>query len=283
VVPEEFDEDWHLIRALEARGVEAERVAWDEPGVAWDAFDRAVIRSTWNYSREREAFVAWAEALDGRLENSPAVVRWNSDKRYVADLAAAGLRVVSTAYVGPGDPIPALEGEVVVKPTISAGARDTGRFGPAAHDAARALIARLQGEGRVAMVQPYLDAVDTHGESALVYIAGEFSHSLRKRAVLRPDEEAPLRDDAIGSAEAMYDPGLVQPANAQPEERALADATLAHLAERFGASPLYARVDMLPGPEGSPVLLELEVIEPHLYLGISPGAADRLAAAITAR
>jgi glutathione synthase/RimK-type ligase-like ATP-grasp enzyme len=101
--------------------------------------------------------------------------------------------------VEPRDPAPALDGEIVVKPTVSAGARDTGRFGPDTHGNALALLARLGTAGRTAMVQRYLPGVEAHGETAIVLFGGAPSHVLRKRAVLRPDEEAPVRNDGPGS------------------------------------------------------------------------------------
>ena len=282
VVPAQFDEDRLIVEALARRGVQARIVSWDAAGVDWGAFGLVVVRSTWDYTTRLDAFLCWADAIGGRLRNSPAMLRWNSDKRYVGDLGDAGLPVVPTRFVAPGDPAPELEGEVVVKPVISAGGRDTGRFGPGAHDEARELLERLGAAGRVAMVQPYLAAVDTRDESALVHVAGEFSHGLRKLAVLRPDEVAPLRDDPLGAAEAMYDPDLVRAREPTAEEREVATRILGHVAERFGAMPLYARVDLVPGPDGRPVLMELEVVEPNLYLHEAPETAERLAEAIVA-
>ena len=255
---------------------------WDSPEVDWDRFDLVMVRSAWDYTYKRDAFLDWADALGERIQNRPEVLRWNSDKRYVADLAASGLPVVPTEFVGPGDPLPELDGEVVVKPTISAGARDTGRFSPGAHAEALALVARLRDEGRTAMVQPYLPAVEAHGETAIVFFRDELSHVLRKGTVLGPDEEAPIREDGLAAAEVMWDPDLVVASEADDAERELGRQVVAHLAERFGAAPLYARVDMLPGPDGAPVVLELEAVEPCLYLATSPGAVDRLAAAVRA-
>ncbi len=115
--------------------------------------------------------------------------------------------MVSTEFVGPGDPLPELDGEVVVKPTISAGARDTGRFSACAHAGALALVARLREEGRTAMVQPYLPAVEEHGETAIVFIGGEISHVLRKGAVLGADEEAPIREEEAAHRSGDVGPG----------------------------------------------------------------------------
>lgn len=276
-----FSDDQILAEALSEREVDTGFFVWDDPEVDWGAFDLVVIRSTWDYSRHRERFISWAEAIGERLRNPPPLIRWNSEKGYLAELEKAGLPVPHTEFVGPGDPLPELAGELVVKPTVSAGARDTGRFGPAAHHGARALIERLQASGRTAMVQPYLGAVDSRGETAIVFIAGRPSHVLRKRAVLAPDEEAPLRDDALGAAEVMWDRDLVKPGNASDAELAAAREVLAFLGERFG-TPLYVRVDLLEDAAGEPVVLEVEAVEPGLYLPAAPHAAERLAEAIAA-
>lgn len=281
-VPEQFDDDARLLAALSERGALVERVVWDDPAVGWDAFDRVVIRSTWDYPRKHARFVAWADAIGERLRNAPSLVRWNVDKRHLADLAGAAIPVVPTAFVEPGRALPALDGEVVVKPAISAGGRNTGRFGPSTHREAARLVARIHAEGRTAMVQPYVPSVDRAGEAALVFIAGRFSHAARKRAVLRPDEVAPTRDDEIGGAEVMYDPDIVGPGTASGDEIETATAVVAHLRERFGDEPLYARVDLVAGEGGRPLLLELEVVEPNLFLRLSPDAAGLLADAILA-
>jgi hypothetical protein len=171
----------------------------------------------------------------------------------------------------------------VVKPTVSAGAIDTGRFGPSTHRLARDLMGRIHASGRTAMVQPYLSSVDTAGETAVVCLDGEPSHVLRKRAVLRPDEVAPVREGDIGAAEAMYEDDLVVASTATDAELGFAADVLAWVTARFGAPPLYARVDMVAGDDGTPVLMELEAVEPYLYLAESPGALDNLVDAILRR
>ena len=280
VVPDEFDDDARLAAALRARSVDAALPVWNDPAVDWSAFDRVIVRSTWDYTRLLGSFLSWADVIGPSLRNPPELIRWNSDKRYLADVARAGLPVVATRFVEPGDPAPGLDGEVVVKPAVSAGARDTGRFGPGAHDAAHALLTRLGAAGRTAMVQRYLPGVEARGETAIVLFGGRASLVLRKRAVLSPDEEAPVRADALGAAEAMYDAGLVTRTEATSAEHELAENVVAYLRERFGATPLYVRVDLVPGPGGDPVVLEVEAVEPNFYLDTAPAAADRLAAVI---
>jgi hypothetical protein len=283
-LPPGFEDDERLADALAGLGAEVESASWDDPGVDWRSFEAVVIRSTWDYAPRRDKFVAWAESVGSRLHNAPELIRWNSDKRYLGDLARAGVAVVETTFVEPGEAPPPLVGEVVVKPTVSAGAKDSGRFSARTYDDALALVDRIHASGRTVMLQPYMSAVDTAGETAVVFLDGEPSHVLRKRAVLRPDEVAPVREtDAIGAAEAMYDPELVTAGEATDAEFELGRRVIEHVAERFGYVPLYARVDMVAGPDGAPTLMELEVIEPNLYLDRAPGAAERVAAAILAR
>jgi hypothetical protein len=133
------------------------------------------------------------------------------------------------------------------------------------------------------MVQPYLASVDTVGETAVVCLDGQPSHVLRKRAVLRPDEVAPVREGDIGAAEAMYEDDLVVASTATDAELAFAADVLAWVTARFGAAPLYARVDMVAGDDGAPVLMELEAVEPYLYLAESPGSLANLVDTILRR
>jgi len=282
-MPVEFTDNQRIVDALADRDVDAAVVPWDDPGADWDSYGAVVIRSTWDYARRHDEFIRWCEAVGPRLHNSPALVRWNSDKRYLGDLGAAGIPVVPTTFVGPGDPVPEFAGEIVVKPNISIGASDSGRFGPAVHDAAHRLVESIQASGRTTMVQPYQPSVDSLGETAVLCIDGEVAHVLRKRAVLRPDEVAPVRDDAIGAAEVMYDPGLVTPDAADDDELELARRVVAEVTDRFDYVPLYARVDMIHDGSGAATLLELEAIEPNFYLDQVPATTELVADAIVAR
>ena len=282
-MPPEFTDDLRIIEVLAERGVAAVRIPWDDSETDWSAFEAVVIRSTWDYATRRDEFIGWCESVGPSLHNSAALVRWNSDKRYLAELAAAGVPVVTTELVEPGDALPELAGDVVVKPSVSAGGRDSGRFGPAAHDLARGLIDQIHASGRVAMLQPYEPAVDSVGETAVLCIDGEPSHTLRKRAVLRPDEVAPVRDDAIGAAEVMYDPGLVTPSEAADDELALAREIVAEVTRRFDYLPLYARVDMIRDGDGAPTLMELEAVEPNFYLDQVPATTEIVVDAILRR
>ncbi len=252
---------------------------WDDEAVDWASYDRVVVRSAWDYTTRVDDFLAWARAVGPRrLRNHPELLAFNADKRYLEFLPVPK---VPTRFVAPGAPVPPLDGEVVVKPSVSAGGADTGRFGPAAHDAARALIEHITAGGRTAMVQPFLADVDARGEVALVHFAGELSHTLVKRGYLAPDEIAPVaQGTTLVVAAAMLEADLVRRGVAADDEAELARAVLEQLAGEFGGMPLYARVDIVRGADGRPVLLELEAVEPHLYLATSAGAAERFARAI---
>jgi glutathione synthase/RimK-type ligase-like ATP-grasp enzyme len=247
---------------------EAEWAVWDDPDVDWDAFGLVVVRSTWDYQERRDEFLAWARSAP-RLANPAAVLEWNTDKRYLAQVPGA----VPTSFVAPGEAFAEPAGEYVVKPTVSAGSRDTARFGAGEHERAQALVRAIHAGGRTAMVQPYLAGVDEHGETALMYFGGRFSHAIRKGAILQPGA-APHAD--LFAAE---DISARAPA---ADERALADTVIASVRERFGGDLAYARVDLVPGVDG-PQLLELELTEPSLFFAHADGAAERFAAVLKAR
>ncbi len=274
-LPDLDADDQSLIPALAATGVTAVPAVWDDPDVDWSAFDLAVVRNTWDYPKRRAEFTAWATSVP-RLANPPAVIAWNTDKRYLRELADAGIPIVPTTWIDPADSIPAELGagpEVVVKPAVSVGSVDTGRYRlPAQADLATAHIARLQAAGRTVMVQPYLADVDTAGETALLFIGGVFSHAIRKGPILTgPDE----------GVTTLYQEESITPRTPSPAEHALAARVLAAL-PFDPASLLYARIDLLPAPSGDPVVIEVELTEPSLFLTTADGAADRLASAVSA-
>jgi hypothetical protein len=262
-----------------AQLVGAEFLVWEDESVDWQAYDRVVVRSVWDYTARVEAFLAWADAVGAeRLRNTPELIRFNTDKRYLTSLNAP---TVPTTLLEPGEAIPAYSTEIVIKPNVSAGARDTGRFMPDAAGQAAALLERIHASGRAALMQPYLPGVDVDGERAVVFFGGEISHVLHKRPVLPDAGIAPVAAAAHAPAAIMLEPDLVVPGTAGPEQLELAQRVHAEIAGRFG-QPLFIRVDMVPGPDGSPVLIELEAIEPMLYLDLIPGAAERFAAAVKA-
>jgi len=209
-----------------------------------------------------------AEALGDRVVNPPEVLRWNTDKRYLADLDAAGLPVVPTTFLEPGAVIVLPDGPCVIKPTVSGGSRNTAR-----HDHPRAAAEHAQqllDDGWVVMAQPYVADVDTAGETALVYFEGVYDHAIRK---------APLLLDGAAAVDGLFAPENIEPREPRPVEREVGDAVIAEVERRFGRL-LYARVDLV-GEQ--PAVLELELTEPSLFFAHSEGAAARYAAAIRAR
>jgi O-ureido-D-serine cyclo-ligase len=268
VKPEPDPDEALLVEALAQRGVAADVAAWDDERVGWSRYALAVLRSTWNYVEQLERFLGWTEraAAQTRLVNPPAVARANLDKHYLAELARSGLPVVPTQFAyRHGDAGAALAAagwdDVVIKPAVGAGSFQTRRFAPGARAAARAFLAAALVE-RDMMVQPYLPAVEGYGERALVWIDGEVTHAVRKTRRLAGDREQ------VSEAIAPSAP-----------ERALALAALAPHASRV----LYGRVDVVPGLDGAPCIMELELVEPSLFLAQNAEALERFAAAIARR
>ncbi|MEU4622909.1 hypothetical protein AB0G04_23420 [Actinoplanes sp. NPDC023801] len=276
--PDLWEDDHPLRDALRERGIVVDAVRWDDPAADWAGYDLTVIRSPWDYMTRHAEFLAWAGSVP-RLVNPADIVEWNTDKRYLNELAAAGIPIIPTEFVGPGQSwTPPAAGEWVVKPTVSAGSRDTARYLlPGQSEAAAAHARRLTDAGRTAMIQPYLSAVDTAGETAVLCTPdadGElaFSHGIRKGPMLtaRGDVPVDMNDEQITAR---------TPSAAELELAARVLKLVPGGAKRL----LYARVDLIPGPDGSPMLIELELTEPSLFLLHAPGAAERLAEAILAR
>ncbi|KRA46644.1 hypothetical protein [Pseudoxanthomonas sp. Root630] len=276
-----------LLDACADAGLHARAVAWDDPTVSWGCFDAALLRSPWDYTERLSDFLTWCEHTDRvtRLLNPLNVVRWNTDKHYLADLATIGIPVVPTRFVEPdAEPMDALAGfldafdaqEFVVKPAVSAGARDTQRYARGQQFVAGNHIGRLLEQERSVMLQPYLASVDQHGETALLYFDGRFSHAARKSAQLPPGETARQAPMALGEIVATV---------ATPAEQALAERVLAATTRlRQLETPLpYARIDLLTGADGQPYLLELELTEPSLFFAQAPGSAARFAAVLASQ
>jgi glutathione synthase/RimK-type ligase-like ATP-grasp enzyme len=261
-VPDGDEDAPALIGALAARGVEASPAVWDDPGTDWAGFDLVVIRSTWDYPDRRADFLGWAESLPHVL-NSASVLRWNTDKRYLDSIPGT----ISSEFLDPGARFIAPEKPFVVKPSVGAGSIGAARY-EVADERAHEHVRRLHDAGKTVMVQPYLDAVDREGETALLYVGGVLSHAVRKAALLSTSGEP---------GEGLYVEEQITAAQPSPDELKLAERALA--AVPFdGDELLYARVDLLPGP----VILEVELTEPSLFLGYGVGAAERFAEAITA-
>lgn len=264
--PDLGDDEQLVLPGLASRGISAAAAIWTDPAIDWsDAL--VVIRSTWDYTLRRDEFLGWAEQVSSvaTLWNPVPVVRVNTDKRYLIDLSAAGVPVVPTAWIDQGTTrdIAGLLRErewpvAVVKPAVSAGAHDTIRVTPESASEAQQLADRVASD-RAVMVQPYMDSVDSYGERSLIYIGGELSHAVRK---------APMLAGALS-------PDDVDQAIPADDEISLAQQALAWVNSEL----LYARIDIVRTADGTPVIMELELTEPRLYLRYA-GAADRFAGAI---
>ena len=275
-LPDLEPDEWLLYEPLKALGIQAIPAVWDDRATDWSSFDLVVLRSSWDYMTRRDEFVAWAHSIE-RLQNPAAVVEWNTDKRYLAELAAGGAPVVPTTFVSPHDSWqpPAFD-EYVIKPAVSAGSLDTGRYNARHTTEAISHVARLQAAGRITMIQPYLPAVDSHGETALLYFADPstgaltYSHAIRK---------GPLLQGPDTGVEGLYKQEEITRREPAPAELAVGEAVIAAVPEGL----LYARVDLIPDAEGKPLLIELELTEPSLFFEYGDSAAERFAAAIASR
>ena len=252
-------------------------VSWDDATIAWETFAALIIRSPWDYTDRLDEFVGWVEHVDAvtTLVNAADVVRWSTDKRYLEDLAAEGVPIAPTAFVAPGDVIPTVEGVHVVKPTVGAGSSGARRCEQ--HEVADH-VALLHGQGRTAMVQPYLDLLYERGETAHCFIINEggtmtLSHAFRKGAILRSTEV-----EQEGDLFAKEDISGRVPSQ---EELALAERVLATEIVRSLGEVFFARVDVAPYRQAdgtdSHVVMELELIEPSFYFMIDPATVGLFA------
>ena len=253
-----------LVAALAMLGVRADVRPWSAP--LPDDVDLAVIRSTWDYTVRLPEFLTAIESYPFPVANSPATVRWNAHKGYLAELGAAGVGVVPTVLLRRGDTavLPDLDApRVIIKPATSAGARGVGLFDADA-PAGLAHLRELLSVGD-ALVQPFEPSVH-EGERSLLFLGGAFSHAVRKVPALG-DFRVQARHG-----------GRNLPHSASSAELDVAAAAIAQIPEQL----LYARVDVIGSPD-APMIMELELIEPELFLPMAPGSARRLAEAIVSR
>ncbi|MCG7580360.1 RimK family alpha-L-glutamate ligase [Mycolicibacterium sp. OfavD-34-C] len=260
-LPDGDGDDAGLVGALRRRGLHARWLSWDDPA-ALEA-DLVILRAAWDYTERLDEFLAWTRRVP-RLLNSADVVAWNTDKRYLADLAGAGVPTVPSLFIAPGqrfelpEGVLARGGEIVVKPAVGAGSSGALRFSERAP--ARAHAAMLQADGRTVLVQPFDPRVE-EGETALVFLGGAASHAFTKGPILPPPGGAPVFDES-----GTYAQERLSPAEPDFELWDLGHAALSTAAAHLGIAVtelLYARVDVIGGPD-APVLLELELVEPSL-------------------
>jgi glutathione synthase/RimK-type ligase-like ATP-grasp enzyme len=278
----EFDSDLPLlIRALGDRGIIADIVDWDNASVDWSMYSSAIVRSPWDYHRRYSEFVEWLRKVSTQtvLHNSADVIEWNTDKVYLGELEVAGIPIIPTTYVRGAEDIVTvsnegmLEKDIVVKPTVSAGSNNTERHEESPVKAAAHLGALIDA-GKVAMVQPYQRFIDEQGETAMLYFNGEFSHAFRKGAIL-------ATGDNIKNG--LYTEEDISERTPRAVERELGEQVMDYVVQKIGKAPLYARVDVVRGSGGFPVLMELELAEPSLYVHLDTDSPARFAAAVVAR
>ena len=260
-----------LAAALDARGVRASPHPWNGPFEPFVRADLTIVRSTWDYVPVAERFARWIERLEReapRVANPPRLMRWNLHKTYLLDLAAKGAPLPPTAIAEPGaeailDAVDRLGlDEAVVKPVVGASARG---FSLVAIDDPQSFRNAAARAGGLALVQPVIRAIESAGETSLVYFAGEFSHALLKR----PKQGSLLVQEEHG--------GTTAATRVSPEIVAAGGRILAMLPE----PALYARIDVVLTDaarlDGGLLLMEVEVIEPELFLTHDRGAAGRFA------
>lgn len=271
-LPDLDSDDRLLLQALRERGVDARAAIWDDPVIDWSRFKLCVIRSTWDYHERHTEFMAWAEAAARvtRLWNPIEALRWNTHKSYLRDLAERGILVVPTEWLAAGSSahlqaLLDLRGweRAVLKPAISASAYKTmivrGDNVGEAQDLLDSLL-----PSRDLMLQPFMEAVDTQGERSLIFIDGKFTHAVRRPSVLREPEYGPEKYVEVEPAEDEEGFGV----------QVLRAADL---------PSLYARVDVVRDGDNKLRLMELELVEPSLWLAHSPLAVERFTAGIVSR
>ena len=268
-VPDLTDDDRLLVEVLAGRGVRVEPAIWNDDALDWEKYAAVVIRSTWDYHLHLDEFLAWLDRLEGldvKVFNAPSLVRWNAEKGYLRDLADRGIAIVPTRWVERGEKTSLADviretgwSEVVVKPAVSASAHQTWRMSAnEAHDREEELASMVE-SGRV-LVQPFLEEIETEGEWSLLFYGGEYSHAVLKR----PREDDFRVQQTHGGTSEVMDPSA---AVIEEAHRVL---------EAAGQASLYARVDGCV-VDGRFVLMELELIEPDLFLRAHPAAPGRLA------
>lgn len=265
-------DDGLLQKELEKLGLTSVRVDWARPDVDWSTFRCAVFRTTWDYFDRISEFTAWLNRVEPqvRLCNEPSIIWWNLDKHYLADLESRGVPVVATRFIEPGSAID-LPGlleetgwdEAVLKPCISGGARHTYRVN---RDSAGELQTRVQPllAAESFLLQPFIDDVVHTGEDSLMVIDGQYTHAIRK--VAKPGDFR-VQDDHGGT---------VHDCHPEPEQIRLAEQAMA----ACNPAPAYGRVDMVRDNNGRWSVIELELIEPELWLRNHPPAATHFAGAI---
>lgn len=270
-----LQDDRLLMAALERLGLRAERVAWCDSRLDWSRYRLAVFRTTWDYFERFAEFSRWLQRVQSLVPlcNEAAIVGWNLDKHYLADLQARGVAVVPSRFLEPGAS-PGLAAvieetgwtDAVVKPCVSGAAWHTYRVNPANAVEVDRAIAGLRAT-QAFLVQPFQRSIQSEGEITLMVLDGQVTHAVRKQPRAG---DFRVQDDHGGTV-SPYHPSAAQVAFA---ERAVAACP---------TPPAYARVDLVTDNSGDLALMELELIEPELWLRQHPASAEALARAIGRR
>jgi hypothetical protein len=268
-----IDDDLAIL-PLARRGWRVDKLPWNRAGIDWRRFDLVVIRSTWDYQHDADRFLSALETIERsgvRLENGSEIVRWNMQKTYLRDLASKGIEIVPTFWreqLGPGELAPLFDelrsDEAVIKPVLSGTAQGAWRLD---RDRLAALAPEIEAyfARRAFMLQPFERGIIKEGEFSMIYFNGAHSHSVLK---------VPKRGDFRVQEE--HGSGII-PITPEPALLAAGDAAIAAVGRRL----LYARADLVRSGDVFR-LMELELVEPALYLRTDPGAPERFAEAIAA-
>jgi hypothetical protein len=268
-------------------GIDLVHAAWEDETVAWDSFDLVVVRSPWNYVENLDEFRNWLGDQRGMttFHNPVELIEWNIDKRYLADLAQRGVLIVPTAFVHSIKEFRSAiqsfgSAEIVVKPSVSAGSRLTGRF-LKADRAAEALATEIFANDLTVMIQPFAARIDSEGEIGTVLFDGVISHSFKKAALLAEDGQLVGGEyrEQISSVRTPDDVRAVVHAAVNAVTEIARQGSWISTYEQL----LYGRYDVVRLDDGSPALLEAELFEPCFFLPTDLDAADRFVAAVLRR
>ena len=287
-------EDRLVMDALVACGLTVDRRAWCDNSMDWSLTKSALFRTTWDYFDRWDTFSPWLHGVQDqtRLFNAAPIVHWNLDKHYLQDLEQRGVKVVPTAFIRRQSFLPLFDlmarrgwSDVVIKPAIAGAAVDTYRVTrsgeevtlspePTSTEDGESLWHALLAQQDM-LVPPFLSHVIESGEKSLIWIDGEVTHGVLKRA---KSGDFRVQDDHGGTVA----PLVVTQADKELAQNIMTKC-LKHCASQGWEAPLYARVDLMRNEEGEWLVSELEMVEPELWFRFHPEAAQTLAQAIKAR
>ena len=288
-MPNLYPDENGLLDALAQRGIDPQIKVWSDPDVDWDDAGMVVVRSVVDYAEDRKNFLKWARSVP-RILNQADVLTWNSDKHYLQELEKRGLPTIPTTWIPAAKKFekrqvharfPAF-GDFVVKPAVSSGVRDIGRYSSNSLKQRQDAIGQamdLLADDRDVMVQRYQEAIDIHGEVSLVFFNGLLSHAVQKKALLHPSEvtDRKIREVVVSA----HTPTDQQLGWGEQIRIAIHDYVRSRLGrdEQF----LFNRVDVVPDGEGSFMVMEIALVDADLYLDATPEAMSNFADAIAVR